>query len=75
VIGPEIAIAVGTALFWAGGGWFLLRSLRKDLNGVRGVINRIDAREEKRHKLLVATFYRSKDAAIQAAAEELLTES
>jgi hypothetical protein len=45
------------------------------LSGLRGIINRLDQREERRHKIIVATFYASDDKQLHGSASKLLVDN
>jgi hypothetical protein len=51
-IAVKIAIFVLTAVFSAGGAWFAVKQMRKDLNGIGGKVGRVQTESDRRFMIL-----------------------
>lgn len=70
----EAYLPLAAVVFSAGGFVAGVYSLRKDLTGMRGVINRLDAREDRRHKRTAKLLGQSQDPALREGALGLVTD-
>lgn len=70
----NLAWAVGALLFSAGGFVAGVSAMRKDVDGVGGKVNRLDAREDRRHRALIALLAKAHDTELRDGALALIDE-